>query len=54
MKIWLVILAVWGGHPVAIQQMPGMASCRAVAATVIEMSEGTYKARCVRARREWN
>jgi len=38
MKVWLVILASWGGHPAAIKQMPGMASCRAVASTVVEMS----------------
>ena len=52
MKVWLVILASWGGHPAAIKQMPGMASCRAVASTVVEMSEGSYKARCVRAYRD--
>ena len=28
MKVWLVILASWGGHPAAIKQMPGEANLR--------------------------
>ena len=39
-KIWLVVMAAWG-TPATIKQMPGMASCKAVARAIVEMSNGS-------------
>ncbi len=51
-KIWLVVMAAWG-TPATIKQMPGMASCKAVARAIVEMSNGIDNVRCVAAYRDW-
>ena len=51
-KIWLVVMAAWG-TPATIKQMPGMASCKAVARAIVEMSGGVDNVRCVAAYKDY-
>jgi len=57
MKIWLVVMATanWSTPytPLTVKEMPNLASCEAVLATIYEMSGGATKVRCVRAVKDW-